>query len=523
MKKTAKNSIDTDVLIIGTGLAGCSAALAAAKEGLHVTLISSEKEFTESGSFYAQGGIITTPEHDSLELILHDFQRAGANLVNEKAVELVYKYGKTFIEEVLIKDVKVPFDRTASGQISLTKEASHSNNRIAHVKDHTGNAIQSYFYTYLKTFKNIDIITEVTAIDLITLAHHSLNYSHIYEPSTCSGAYCYFHKSDEIKPILAGVTIVATGGLGRLYRHSSNQKSARGDGYAMVYRAGGRIMNMEYIQFHPTTLMAADDERFLITEAMRGEGAILRNHNGDTFMKNYDRQAELAPRDIVARSIIQEMNKTHSQNVYLDITHKNSDWIKSRFPLIYEKCLDKKIDITTTLIPVVPAAHYACGGVAVNSQANTTIKRLKAVGEVACTGLHGANRLASSSLLECLVYGTLAGRDCANILKNEKIIIPQVSDWRREREELDTDLLRQDMLSIQHTMWNYVGIIRTKKKLNRAFDMLSRMRNNIEYFYKHTNLNNNLIGLRNAVTTAWMVLHAARLNKKSRGCHYRLD
>lgn len=523
MKSIAKKPIHTDVLIIGTGLAGCSAALAAAKEGLHVTLISSQKEFTESASFYAQGGIISPNIEDNLELMMQDFQRAGDNLVNEKAVETVYKYGKEFFKKVLIEDVKVPFDRTPQGRIHLTREASHSIHRIAHVKDHTGNTVQSYFYSHLKSIKNIDILTEVTAVDLITLAHHSLNYSHIYEPSTCSGAYCYFQQEDRIRPILAGVTILATGGLGKLYLHSSNPKSARGDGYAMAYRAGSRIMNMEYIQFHPTTLITAGHERFLITEAMRGEGGVLRNHAGEAFMKNYDKQAELAPRDIVARSIVQEMNRTHSNNVYLDISHKNSDWIKARFPAIYKKCLDNKIDITISPIPVVPSAHYSCGGIAVDTKANTTIKRLKAVGEVSCTGLHGANRLASSSLLECLVYGTLAGHDSAQILKNEKIIIPQVQDWRRERENLDNDLCRQDMLTIQHTMWNYVGIIRTKKKLNRAFDMLSKLRNTIEYFYKHTNLNDNLIGLRNAVTTAWMVLHAARLNKESRGSHYRID
>lgn len=523
MKIPASKTISTDVLIIGSGLGGCSAALAAAKEGLHVTLLSNEAMFTESASYYAQGGIITITEEDSLDLLMKDFQRAGHNVVNEKAVEQIYKYGKSLFDEVLVNDVHVPFDRNQDGNVHLTREASHSIKRIAHVKDHTGNAIQSYFFNALKNYKNIDILTGVTAVDLITLAHHSMNYSHVYEPSTCSGAYCLFQDEDRIFPILAGVTIVATGGLGRLFLHSSNPKSSRGDGYAMVYRAGGRIMNMEYIQFHPTTLMTADDERFLITEAMRGEGGILVNHAGEAFMKRYDSQAELAPRDIVARSIIQEMNKTHSHNVFLDISHKNSDWIKNRFPVIYQKCLTKKVDITTTPIPVVPAAHYACGGVAVDSFANTTIKRLKAVGEVACTGIHGANRLASSSLLECLVYGTIAGRDAAKVLKEEKIIIPQVQDWRREKEELDTDLLRQDMLTIKQTMWNYVGIIRTKKKLNRAIDILNRLRQNIEYFYKHTNLDNDLIGLRNAAQTAWMVLHAARLNKESRGCHYRID
>lgn len=523
MKRPAKHTINTDVLIIGTGLAGCSAALAAAREGLHVTMISSEKEFTESASYYAQGGIITGSENDSLELMLKDFQRAGDNLVNEKAVEMIFQYGKKFIHEVLINDVKVPFDRTEEGKISLTREASHSTNRIAHVKDHTGRAIQSYFFNHLKSIRNIDILTEVTAIDLITLAHHSLNYKHLYEPSTCSGAYCYFQKHDAIRPILAGVTIIASGGLGRLFLHSSNPKSARGDGYAMAYRAGARIMNMEYIQFHPTTLLSHDSERFLITEAMRGEGGVLYNSKGEAFMKKYDKQAELAPRDIVARSIVEEMNRTHTNNVFLNISHKKSSWVKDRFPVIYEKCLEKNIDITTSPIPVVPAAHYSCGGIAVDSRANATIKRLKAVGEVSCTGLHGANRLASSSLLECLVFGTLAGRDSANILKNETIITPQVADWHREKEELDADLCRQDMLTIQHTMWNYVGIIRTRKKLDRAFDIFNRLRYSLENFYRNTDLNNDLIGLRNAVTTAWMVLHAARLNKESRGCHYRID
>ena len=523
MNKPATTPINTDILVIGTGLSGCSAALSAAKEGLHVTMISSEKKFTESASYYAQGGIITNATKDTLDILMHDFMQAGDGLVNKKAVELVFEYGKSLFDEILINDAKVPFDKNKNGAISLTREASHTNNRIAHVRDHTGTAIQTSFYQLLKTYENIDIITEATAVDLITLAHHSLDYSHIYEPSTCSGAYCYFQKDDEIRPILSGVTIIATGGLGRLYLHSSNPEAARGDGYAMAYRAGGRIMNMEFIQFHPTTLMSSDDERFLITEAMRGEGGILLNHNHMPFMKQYHKMAEMAPRDIVARSIIQEMNKTHSHNAYLDISHKNSDWIKSRFPVIYQKCLERKIDITTTPIPVVPAAHYECGGVAVDSKANTTIHRLKAVGEVACTGLHGANRLASSSLLECLVYGTLAGQDCAQILKNQKIIIPQVPDWSRKRDDLDADLMRQDLLTIKHTMWNYVGIIRTRKKLNRAFDMLSGLRHSIEYFYKNTNLNNNLIGLRNAMTTAWMVLHAAKLNKESHGCHYRVD
>ncbi len=523
MNKKAEAYREVDVLVIGTGLAGCSAALAASKKGLSVVMLTNEKDFLESASNYAQGGIIYKSIEDTLDVFLEDFQRTGVNIVNEKSIKQIYKQGNKYFDEILIDEVKVPFDKTTDGNLSITKEASHSTGRIAHVKDQTGKAIQKYFYQYIKKQANIEIITEATGVDLITLAHHSMDYSHVYEPSTCSGAYVYFHDLESIHPIFAKVTILATGGLGQLFLHTSNPKIARGDGYAMAYRAGSRIMNMEYTQFHPTTLFSHTGKRFLITEAMRGEGAVLRNSNGEAFMKKYHNLEDLAPRDIVARSIMKEMSNNHTHYVHLDITHKNSDWIKDRFPAIYEKCLENKIDITIEPIPVVPAAHYECGGIAVDQKANTTIKRLKAIGEVSCTGLHGANRLASSSLLECLVYGTLAGDDCKDIIKNEKIIIPSVAKWNPETEIPDTDLLRQDMLTIKHTMWNYVGIIRTEKKLERALDILARLRQNIELFYRHTRLNENLIGLRNAATTSFMVLHAARLNTKSRGCHFRLD
>jgi L-aspartate oxidase len=419
--------------------------------------------------------------------------------------------------------LNVPFSRKENGEISLTREAAHSKSRVAYVQDYTGKAIQDCFYKKLKSMPNIEILTGVTAVDLITLAHHSLDYTHIYEPSTCSGAYLLFQNEEKVYPVLSNWTILATGGLGRLYLHTSNPISARGDGYAMAYRAGARIMNMEYVQFHPTTLFTSNDERFLITEAIRGEGGVLRNKYGEDFMKNYDNLGNLAPRDVVARSIIQEINRTESQYVYLDITHKEPDWTKSRFPSIYKKCLDLKIDITKDWIPVVPAAHYECGGIAVDSLSNTTVKRLKAVGEVSCTGLHGANRIASSSLLEGLVYGTIAGRDCAEKIGKEEYIIPKVPLWKAEFEPVDPDLLRQDRLTIQHTMWNYVGIIRTKRKLDRAFGIIWRLQQEIENFYANSKLNDELIGLRNAATSSLLVLHAARLNKISKGCHCRID
>ncbi|MFH1214837.1 MAG: L-aspartate oxidase [Candidatus Neomarinimicrobiota bacterium] len=521
--KPAEPFRETDVLVIGGGLSGCSAAYAAARKGLRVVMLTPSRDVSVSSSFQAQGGIIYKNPQDSRQGFYEDFQRTGADLVNEQAVAAIFANGPRLIEDILIGELAVPFDRTPDGKIALTREGSHSTPRIAFVKDHTGKAIQECFYKKLEQVENVEILTDTTCLDLITLAHHSLNPLHIYEPSTCAGAYIYFQNNGEIHPILAKQTILASGGLGRLYLHTSNPHHVRGDGYAIAYRAGARLMNMEYVQFHPTTLFSTNDERFLISEAVRGEGGVLRNKNGEDFMTRYHEMGSLAPRDVVARSIMQEIGQTGTPYVYLDITQKSAEWLKKRFPVIYEKCLTVKVDMATEGIPVVPAAHYECGGVAVDGQGNTTIRRLKAVGEVACTGLHGANRLASSSLLECLVFGTLAGSDCVDRIHQDKIIMPQVAPWKVETEPFDPDLFQQDRLTIKHTMWNYVGIVRTAKKLERAGGILWRLQRDIERFYANSQLNDDLIGLRNAATTAMLVLHAARLNKYSRGCHYRID
>lgn len=522
--KSSDHFIETDVLVIGTGLAGLSAAYAAAREGLGVVLITAQADLPESSSYYAQGGIIYRADKDTEESFLGDFQRAGAGIVNEDAVRVIWQRGPECIEKILCDELQVPFNRNSDGKLALTKEGSHSFPRIAFVKDYTGQSVQDCFVRRIRTFDNITIMQNVTAVDLITLAHHSRNPLHIYEPSTCVGAYVFAQKEKEVYPVLAKYTILATGGLGSLYLHTSNPSTRiRGDGYAMAYRAGARIMNMEYVQFHPTTLFSTNEERFLITEALRGEGALLRNKRGEAFMKRYHELENLAPRDIVARAIITEMNETDSKFVYLDITHRDRAWIKRRFPKIYEKCLEHKIDIATEGIPVVPAAHYECGGVATDMRANTTIRRLKAVGEVACTGLHGANRLASSSLLECLVFGVIAGQDAATQIASGEMIRPAVSAWRKETEAIDPDLIRQDRSIIRQTMWNYVGIVRTKKKLERAFGILWQLNQDIQHFYHHSELSDDLIGLRNAATTSLLVLHAARLHKGSRGCHYRID
>lgn len=523
MKPSAAAYRVVDVLVIGSGLAGCSAALAAAQRELNVVLITSASDIEGCSSYQAQGGIMYRAPDDNIQSFIDDFQQAGAGIVNEKAIHQIYRYGSQLLQEILVDQIGVPFDRDTTGELSLTQEAAHSKKRIAHVKDHTGKFIQERMFQRVRETENIELITAATAVDLITLAHHSLNYAHVYEPSTCSGAYILFQETGEVRPVLAKQTILATGGLGRIYLHTTNPEKARGDGYVMVYRAGGRIMNMEYTQFHPTTLFSPDGERFLITEALRGEGGILRNRAGQAFMDDFHALGSLAPRDIVSRGIIQEMNRTESSYVYLDVTHKDAAWIRERFPTVYQKCMEINIDLTREPIPVVPAAHYECGGVAVDGLGNTSIRRLKAVGEVACTGLHGANRLASSSLLECLVCGTLAGQNCAELIRTEKAVIPQVEQWQAETEPVDPDLLREDLLIIKHTMWNYVGIIRTHKKLERAFGIFQKLCYDIEQFYAHSQLSDELIGLRNAATASTLVLHAARLNRKSRGCHYRID
>ena len=523
MTKSSDNYITTDVLIIGSGLAGCSAAYAAAREGLSVIMITAEDELTEASSYYAQGGIIYRAKEDTLSCLLDDFQRTGAGIVNENAVKTVFEYGPDFIESILCDELQVPFSKNSDGQLDLIKEGSHTYPRIAYVGDYTGSSIQQRFLQKIGQMDNIQIIRRATCVDLITLAHHSLNPLHIYEPSTCVGAYVLFQDEKEVRPIMAKVTVLASGGLGSIYMHTSNPPHSRGDGYAMAYRAGARLMNMEYVQFHPTTLFTTNEERFLISEALRGEGAVLRNKNGEAFMRRYHKLEDLAPRDIVSRSIMTEMSETDTKYVYLDITHRKGKWIRNRFPKIYEKCLEHKIDITSEGIPVVPAAHYECGGVATDMLANTTIRRLKAVGEVACTGLHGANRLASSSLLECLVFGMIAGRDAAKMIAGNNMIIPAVSKWIKETEPIDPDLVRQDSSTIRQTMWNYVGIVRTTKKLERAFGILWRLNEEIQNFYRHGEPVDSLIGLRNSATTSLLVLHAARLHKESRGCHYRVN
>ncbi len=523
------NPIQTDVLIIGCGIAGASAALQLANDRQRqITIITRATDPQESNTYYAQGGIVSLGKNDSADLLVKDILAAGASLSLPATARILAEEGPRLVREVLMDTAGVSFDRTSDGRQSFGREGAHSRPRVLHVGDATGRAIVQALISVLRELPNVHLITQATAVDLITFPHHAHDPLTVYEPITCHGAYVFeqnHHRT--VRRYLAGATVLATGGLGRIYRHTSNPKGARGDGLAMAYRAGARVINAEYIQFHPTVLAIADGEGFLISEAVRGEGGRLLTPDGRPFMADYaPKWGDLAPRDVVARAIHHEMIEHGYPHVLLDICSvMPPDRIQARFPTIYARCKELGLDITAQPIPVVPAAHYFCGGVWTDEWGRTTVRNLYAVGEVACTGVHGANRLASTSLLEGLVWGHRTARDIAD---RDPLAIAgpdEVPPWEEEglEEEADPALIWRDMRTIQHTMWHYVGLVRSTRRLARALRDLNHLRQDIDSFYRATRLNDALIGLRHSAEVALIVAQAAQHNRQSRGCHYRDD
>ncbi len=515
----------TDVLVIGSGLGGLAAAWDAAKRGCEVTLLTRATEPEDSNTYRAQGGIIYRGHGERPEQLVADILSAGAGLSSAEAASLLSLEGPRLVKEVLIDELHVPFDPSPENprELDLTSEAGHSIPRIIHFKDQTGFSIERAFFGRVQSHPKIKVMSNATAVDLLTASHHSVEPTDVYRPLTCVGAYVLDQTTGKIFSILAKETILATGGLGSVFLHTTNPPGARGDGIAMAYRAGARCINLQYVQFHPTALLAPDG-CFLISETVRGEGGRLVDRQGKEFMQRFHPAGSLAPRDVAARAIYQTMLESGEPCVYLDITHKPADQLRERFPGIYAVCLERGIDLTREPIPVVPAAHYSCGGIATDSWGRTTVDRLRAVGEVACTGLHGANRLASTSLLECLVWGTRAGQQAAErIHRGNDFYFPQVADWRYETEPADPALISQDWLTIQHTMWNYVGLIRSEKRLNRAMRVLRELDLEIARFYEKCEISDSIVGLRNGILTALLILEAADQARESRGCHYRID
>jgi L-aspartate oxidase len=512
------SSESTDVLILGTGVAGCTAALAAARAGAQVTLVTRSDDPEASNTFWAQGGIVGRPPGDTPERLAEDIQKAGNGLCSPEAVMRLAREGPDLVQSLLVEELAVPFDREGES-FHWTLEGGHSIPRVLHVKDETGIPIEQALVAACRKQKNIHWRTGTTAVDLLTLSHDSVVDSDRYRAPTVIGAYVLDRKSGQVAPQLSRETILATGGLGRVYLHTTNPEGARGDGIAMARRAGARLLNLEFIQFHPTALYAAQG-RLLLSEALRGEGARIVDVAGREFLREAHPAGELAPRDVVARAIHKRMLEQDQTHVLLDISHKPADWIRSRFPGVFRRCLEQGFDLTAGPVPVVPAAHYSCGGVAADADGRTTLAHLKAAGEVSCTGVHGANRLASTSLLEGLVWGWRAGRAAASDAR-EAPAPPPVPPWLPEHEPVDPALIAQDGMVIRHTMWNYVGLLRSEKRLGRAGRILSELRVEIEDFYRRGTMSDALLGLRNGVQTALAIHRAASDNHVSRGCHYR--
>lgn len=501
-----------DVLIIGSGLAGQSAALRLAPH-CRVALIS-KRNLEDSASGWAQGGIAAVLDsQDSIEAHIRDTLVAGAWLNDEEATRFVVENGRRAIEWLI--DQGVPFTKDAAGY-HLTREGGHSARRVIHVADATGLAVQDTLTQKVRNNPNITVLEHHIAIDLIT--GDKLGKA----DKRCFGAYVLNSRTGEVITIGAPNTLIATGGAGKVYLYTTNPDTSTGDGIAMAYRAGCRVANMEFIQFHPTCLYHPQAKSFLISEAVRGEGGLLRLADGARFMPEHDERAELAPRDIVARAIDFEMKKRGLDCVFLDISHKGEEFIRSHFPNIHARCLELGIDITRDPIPVVPAAHYTCGGIVSDLKGRTDLEGLYVAGEASCTGLHGANRLASNSLLECLVFAEAAVSD---ILSRKAMDTPELPLWDESRvTDADEEVvISHNWDELRRFMWDYVGIVRTTKRLKRAKHRIRLLMREIDEFYANFRVSHDLIELRNLVFTADLIVRCAMQRKESRGLHFSRD
>ena len=507
----------TDILIIGLGLAGTTAAITAAESGKKITILTKTKKISSGNTPCAQGGIVYKGINDSSEKLKNDILQAGAGHCWTEAVDNLCNNGPDLVENFLINKLGVPFN-SSKGKLDRVSEGAHSSPRVLYNADKTGKSIHEAAIKHLNLLSNVEILTCHMAIDLLTFSHHSIVSTDIYKKPACFGAMVLNNKTGEVVSMLAGKTILSTGGTGQLFLHTTNSKESTGDGIAMAWRAGARCFNLHYIQFHPTALYHPSG-RFLISEAMRGEGAKLVNASGKEFMSGYHRKGALAPRDVVSRAIHMEMLKEETDCMFLDISHKKSSWIKRRFPTIYNYCFKRGIDISKGPIPIVPAAHYSCGGVGVNLVGKTSLKRLYAVGEVACTGVHGANRLASTSLLECLVWGYSAAKD-ATENKDDERYFPPMHSWSLGKNPVDKAQIAQEWMSIKNTMWNLAGLIRSQEKLRLATNILRSLQFDVEQTYQKSKLDNNILSLRNGAQAALAIISSALEARQSLGTHY---
>jgi L-aspartate oxidase len=510
---------DFDVLIIGSGASGLTLALRLADQAKVAVL--SKGQLSEGATLYAQGGVSAVLDTcDSIDSHVEDTINAGAGLCKPNVVRFIAEHARESVDWLF--EQGVPFTRATaadgSEKFHLTREGGHSHRRVVHAADATGRAIENTLETQARAHPSIELFENYIAIDLICTNKLGL------EPNRCVGAYVFDKEHNKVRTFSAKAVVLATGGAGKVYLYTSNPDVATGDGIGMAWRAGCPIANMEFIQFHPTCLFHSKAKSYLITEAIRGEGGKLLLPDGTQFMQRFDPRAELAPRDIVARAIDHEMKRLGAECVYLDISHKSASFLQEHFPTIKAKCLEYGIDITKEPIPVVPAAHYLCGGIVTDLHGRTSITSLYAIGEVACTGLHGANRMASNSLLECMVMADAAYRDLSSALPATGAP-PVIPDWD-ESQVTDSDeevVVSHNWDELRRFMWDYVGIVRTTKRLQRARHRVELLRDEISEYYGNFRISNDLLELRNLVQVADLIIQSALLRQESRGLHYTLN
>lgn len=513
-----------EAIVVGSGIAGLTCAVYLKKAGIDIVVMTKNTSPSESNTFYAQGGIVAACPGDTGEKLEQDMLHAGCDYNRIDAVKMFAGEAPQLVIDFLIDEAGVNFNRTSDGELDYTGEAAHQVRRIAHYEDHTGDRIITDLLAYAKTL-GIKIVTGYTAIDLITNNHHSTDTQELYKPREVLGLYALNNKTKEVDTFFSGSVVIATGGLGNIYQYTTNPVSATGDGISMAYRAGADIINAEFVQFHPTSLFHRDIKRFLISESLRGEGAIIKDHSGYEFMQDYSPLKDLAPRDVVSRAIFDRMSKTGCEYMFLDLAnnYKGKVPIEERFSNTYRTCLKGGLDITREPVPVVPAEHYFCGGIKVDLDGSASISNLYAIGEASCTGIHGANRLASTSLLEGLLWGKKAAEAIATKRRQpDSKRTAGIPDWRdtARTEDIDPILVEQDMRALQSTMWNYAGIIRTQKGLKRALADLNYFSYRILRFYHQAKLNTRIIELRNASVCSSIIVDSALRNPKSIGCHY---
>ncbi|EPX8547752.1 L-aspartate oxidase [Escherichia coli] len=509
-----------DVLIIGSGAAGLSLALRLADQ--HQVIVLSKGPVTEGSTFYAQGGIAAVfDETDSIDSHVEDTLIAGAGICDRHAVEFVASNARSCVQWLIDQGVLFDTHVQPNGEESyhLTREGGHSHRRILHTADATGREVQSTLVSKAQNHPNIRVLERSNAVDLIVSDKIGL-------PGTrrVVGAWVWNRNKETVETCHAKAVVLATGGASKVYQYTTNPDISSGDGIAMAWRAGCRVANLEFNQFHPTALYHPQARNFLLTEALRGEGAYLKRPDGTRFMPDFDERGELAPRDIVARAIDHEMKRLGADCMFLDISHKPADFIRQHFPMIYEKLLGLGIDLTQEPVPIVPAAHYTCGGVMVDDHGRTDVEGLYAIGEVSYTGLHGANRMASNSLLECLVYGWSAAEDITRRMPDAHGV-STLPPWDESRVENPDErvVIQHNWHELRLFMWDYVGIVRTTKRLERALRRITMLQQEIDEYYAHFRVSNNLLELRNLVQVAELIVRCAMMRKESRGLHFTLD